>query len=335
MSDKRQQAIRAALREAHEVGCDGLVGGTALQARTWEPVFAETAIKADGPFICEACLSDAVLRKCTEKIDHFAHKARLSPVVPRGEKDLHSSCKREICDALKTAYPDGKWATERELPARPLWDLGKLRPDISGRIDGTRVAIEIQASFLTVPRILKRALGYTERGIHILWIVPLVEDLGDQPFRPRLYERYLHSMYFGRTYYWRPGFGATVLPVNYQPATRYIERRTWFADGEEQEAGGYDAYYKTIKRPNPGRQLDIGTDFHARRRKEHTPYNERKTVPPVLLWRDSLEAWSRIPDSPPRLKTCAPPRAEVVEGRICFARRNQQPNISCSMRGRS
>src|SRR5437764_578539 len=103
--------------------------------------------------------------------------------------------------------------------------LAALRPDIGGRINGKRIAIEVQSSALTVPRILKRCHGYSKRNISILWVVPLCDELGEKPFRPRHFERYLHSIYYGRVYYWRAGFGSCLLPVHFGAAWTHVENR--------------------------------------------------------------------------------------------------------------
>src|SRR5690625_7561282 len=68
------ETSRQQRREAEEVGCFGLIGGAARTLHTGELVYAAGCTKADGPFYCGTCYSDAVVRKCTEKRDHFAHK---------------------------------------------------------------------------------------------------------------------------------------------------------------------------------------------------------------------------------------------------------------------
>lgn len=279
------------LREAAEVGCSGLTGGSARNLYTHQIFDAETSTKADGPFYFAACRSDAVLHKCTEKIDHFAHIARLSPVLGLRETELHRRCKQEICTALAERHPDGKWAVERSIPAKVDQDIPELRPDISGRIFDQRVAIEIQASALTPTKIVKRSLAYSKRGIALLWIVPLHEPLGLEPIRPRLFERYLHSIYFGRAYYWWSGCSQTLIPVHFGPATRHVEYREWIEDGAQQSGGGYDTEYKIIKTPQPGPTLSIDGDFEVHQRGEFTPENERKKVPPCLIWRDTASPW--------------------------------------------
>lgn len=253
--------------------------------------FASQCTKSDGPFYCQECFSDAVLRKCTEKRDHFAHKARLSPVIGPQEGALHKNCKNELVALLQERFPDGKWAVERTIEEKKEKGLAELRPDISGRIRGTPVAIEVQASALTPTKIIKRANEYTKRGIYLLWIVPLKEPLGELAFRPRLYERYLHSIYCGRTYYWWANQGLTVQPVHYGPAVRHIEYREWIENGSHMSGGGYDSKYRVIKSPVYGRSIDIAEGFEAEIRGEFTPDNERKAVPRCAIWKDTLSAW--------------------------------------------
>jgi competence protein CoiA len=290
---KALQFEREQRRQAQEAGCFGLLGGSAFSAGLKKDVWAEDSSHEDGPFICRGCLADAVLRICTEKRDHFAHHSRMSPAIVSGETELHKGCLQEICDALKARFPEGKWDVNREIPANKEKGLDKVVPDVSGRIGDKRLVIEAQASFLSIPQIIKRSEVYAKRGIPILWIVPLKEDLGDKPFRPRLYERYLHTMYFGRVYYWRPGFGTQLLPVHYGIAEREIPFSSWYDKDAEEErnAGGYDKPYKTIKRPVPADRIDIATNFYPLSRPEFRPWNERKTVPPLLIWKDKLADW--------------------------------------------
>ena len=277
-------------RQAEEVGCYGLVEGYAKNLHTHKQHFAETAVKADGPFYCPWCYSEVIVRKCVVKRDHFAHHGRLSPIGNR-ESKLHKDCKEEICELLKQRFPEGHWATEREIPPSKKAKTPKLVPDISGRIDGKAIVIEVQATSLSVPKIVARAENYSKLGISLLWIVPLIRPLGDEPFRPRMFERYLHSIYYGRTYYWTKGQGLTLTPVHYGKAYRYIEHKEWFENGEQQQAGGYNKPYKIVKSPEYGAEINMVDDFEKEEREEFVPKNERKTVPECNIWKDRLEHW--------------------------------------------
>ncbi|POZ53216.1 competence protein CoiA family protein [Methylovulum psychrotolerans] len=242
-----EQDEKRILINAEEVGCFGLVEGKAKNIRTHQFHYAETVSKLDGPFYCAVCYSDVILRKCVDKKDHFAHKTPLSPVIPKGESERHELCKKSFCKHLSSIFPDGHWETERPIKENKEKKLSALRPDISGRINGFPVAIEIQASSLTIPEIIKRTASYSKRKIAILWIVPLLEKLQNTPFRPRQYERYFHSIYYGRVYYWWPELEGNVIPVHYGSAKRHMEYRLWYDEnGDVQEAGGFDKLYKVI-----------------------------------------------------------------------------------------
>lgn len=254
-------------------------------------IHADDATKDQGPFYCPDTFDELIVRKCVEKRDHFAYKARLSPVYQSNESKLHAECKKEICDYLKQKFPDGKWAVEREVPENRTRGLPKLVPDISGRIKDKPIIIEVQVSSLTLPKILKRVKGYYQRGAAILWIIPLKEKLGTESFRPRLFEKYLHSMYFGRAYYWIKGNGSRLIPVHYDSADRWINESRWFeADGTERMEGGYFKTYKNTFKPNYGPEILIEEmTFH--KRKEFIPENENKTIPECNIMKDTLKKW--------------------------------------------
>lgn len=204
---------------------------------------------------------------------------------------LHNACTSEICETLVAKYPQGHWEVQRTIPERKDKGLSAVVPDISGRIGDQRVVIEVQASAMTIPKIIKRTTEYAKRGIPILWVVPLSTNLGDAPFRPRLYERYFHSLYFGRTYYWWAGLGISLKPVHYDTATRHIEYAEWYEGGDLVSAGGFDRDYKTIKTPFYGQDVLIDEHFVKEFRASFTPDNEKKAVPACNIWRDTREPW--------------------------------------------
>lgn len=292
--NREEIAAKAREREAEAAGCTGLLLGQARNLNTGAMWDAFQATKGDGPFYCQTCYSDVVVRKCSEKVDHFAHNARLSPVLGAKEMALHNACTKEICEALAARFADGKWQVERPIPRSKDGVIPLLVPDISGRMgNGVRVAVEVQVSALTVPKIIQRTTAYAQRNIALVWVVPLHGPMGTEPFRPRLYERYLHSIFRGRTYYWWPGLGATVKPMHYGPTRRMIPYSEWREEGEDRSAGGYLRRYKTIKVPVYGPDLDLADCFDSEFRGAFTPENERKQVPACRIWRDELEPWWR------------------------------------------
>lgn len=294
--DEGDPDSNARLGEAAEFGCSGLVAGWANRMRDHRAVHASTVTRGDGPFYCAECYCDAIVRKCDEKRDHFAHEAPLTPAVGALESDLHRDCKDELLAALLDEQPHGNWAKERDLPEgrRGKLVLPRVRPDLSGRVGGRAVVIEVQASALSISKIVKRTVAHATWGSCMLWIVPLrgALDVRRLPlFRPRLYERYFHSMYFGRTYYWWPGLGANVLPVHYGPAVREIPVSEWYEEGGAyMTAGGYWKQYKVIRSPQPASTLSI-TRFRLHQRDPFVPENARKALPAGRLWFDGLERW--------------------------------------------
>lgn len=281
-------------RDTEEAGCDGLVNGFALIRESGVRFHVEEVTKADGPFMCASCLSDAVRKHCAEKRDHFAHKAPTSKVIAAGESELHHDCKLEIFEALKSAVSDVRWVCDNvKIKADKNRKLPELKPDIGGRINGKRVAIEIQVSALTLPQIIKRVHGYSGRDVAILWIVPLKEPLPDGAFSPRLYERYLHSIYYGRTYYWMKGDGLLVTPVHYGLAWRHVPYSEWYDVelGDHRDGGGYNVPFKRIRKPFAHKKISLVDSFFHHRRSEFIPWNERKAIPASYIFRDGLSAW--------------------------------------------
>ena len=288
---KAERAKQSILREAHEVGCDGLIAGVAIRLETGNRVPARNMTKQDGPFVCPKCWTPAVVHKDRGggKIEHFAHNAPLSPLVAYGESATHKSAKEEICQALEQAFPDGNWAVERTLKNK-LTGKPELRPDISGRIGKTPLVIEIQWSTLSLATILKRSIGYKKWNIPVLWILPLAKDIEDE-FRPRSFERYLHSMYFGRVYYWKKGDGLLVTPTHFDGTERWVDTREWVDSGGEQSAGGYFKRLRLLKVANKSEKIYIHQHFHQNERPEFTPWCEKCKIPELILWQDDLAVW--------------------------------------------
>lgn len=285
---------RFSIIDSREARCLGLIEQLALREADNAEVHATHVRKSDGPFYCPECLSEAVVRKCTEKKDHFAHKARHSPIAKGDMRmSLHNKCRDELCAMLTEKYPDGKWKAERPIPANEEKGYKEVVPDISGRIGETPIAIEVQLSPYTINRIATKTKQYHERGVAVLWIVPLTKELGDKPFRPRHFEKYLHSLYFGRVYYWTPESGKDLFAVHYSPTARWIESSSWF-DTEQQEErteGGYALPYKTLKKPLYGSACDLLSDFKSNNRKEFSPLNVKKSIPESTIYIDGQKKW--------------------------------------------
>ncbi len=280
------------LQEIKAARCTGVIDGTALQKENNSIVSAYDVTKTDGPFYCPVCLCEVVVRKCTDKEDHFAHHARQSPIIRKCDRKLHNQCRDEILEYLKQIFPNGNWAAERAIVSKDERHKTVI-PDISGRIDGKPIAIEIQLSPYSIKKIYQKVTEYRKRKISVLYIIPLREELGDKSFRPRLFEKYLHSMYYGKVYYWTPNRGTKIIPIHYSPSKRWIDESQWYDVNLQTEitVGGYYLTYKTLKEPNYGKQVDIAKDFTSLQRPRFEPKNAKKTVPECTIYQDTQKPW--------------------------------------------
>ena len=273
--------------------CFGLSKKIAKKVSDNSSVYAGNVYKEHGPFYCPVCLSEAIVRKCTEMEDHFAHKARLSPTIKSKDQKLHNFCRDFLTEKLKKNFPDGRWLAERIIEENKEKDLKEIKPDISGIINKKPIAIEIQLSPYTVNKIFKKLEEYKKRKIYVLYIVPLFEDLGEKAFRPRLYEKYLHSIYYGKVYYWSAKNPDIIFPVHFSPEKRYIPMTTWFDLDikEERSSGGFTLAYKTLRKPSYGKPLEITKDFFVSERKYFKSKSEKKDIPECLIYKDNLPKW--------------------------------------------
>lgn len=204
-------------------------------------------------------------------------------------------CKKEILEGLKNVFPEGKWELERVLNADKEKGLSKVVPDISGRMNDKALVVEVQKSTISIDTIIKRTQAYTKWGAHILWIIPLKEELGKDNFRPRLFEKFLHQMYFGRVYYWVIGNGSKVYPVHFSPAYCWIEEQSWYDAEymEHKEVGGYWKRYRTVRRPDFGSTIDITNTsaFKFDKVPAWKPQNDLMAIPARKIYHDTLNKW--------------------------------------------
>jgi|LSQX01.2.fsa_nt_gb hypothetical protein len=127
--------------------CYGLSEHQAVRYQNNKLVYANNINKEDVPFFCKMCLSDVVVRKCTEKVDHFAHKARQSPIIRQRDKSIHDKCRDEILAYLISSFPEGNWAAERPIKESKEKGYKKVIPDISGRMLSHYPLISIKSCF--------------------------------------------------------------------------------------------------------------------------------------------------------------------------------------------
>lgn len=244
-------------------------------------VIAWEVEKGSSAFHCPHCEDQVILRKGNVYVHHFAHKPG-SKCPNAGESMQHMKIKQSVFLSLRGQIGSTKCAMERRLEA--------VRPDVSLRISGTPVAVEIQLSSITETEINRRLLRYSDMGIYCLWVMAR-DDIVDTPPSQRglgyqggmtdgyrkttkKWERALHTLYGGRVYYWQSG--AQVLPGHfYLPA------------GYKRDAAFEFLCAKYRGRRTRAKQsLNIARDFET----GNALIGGYGGVP-VLIWRDNKPDW--------------------------------------------
>jgi len=251
--------------------------------------FAWLTEKDDGPFVCPECLSEVIIKKGWVKEHHFAHIPPYTCQYGSGESQTHYKAKRELYNHLNNHPSCDKCEVERSLKG--------VRPDVSLYINKIPVAIEIQRSSIDIDQIIKKAKIYTNLGIYLIYLFPQKEPKltfhsGEKRWvcRPNQWEKFLHSLTFGRAYYWEGGLN--ISPVHFGEFHTWVEEKEWpDSYGDIQCGGGYWKPTKTMKIPMqfPHSPLNFVEDFKTTIRK---PYSvENWDIPSCKLWLDKLTKW--------------------------------------------
>lgn len=189
---------------------------TAIRQVDGQKVGAWEVEKREAPFVCPCCSEVVTLRRGGIKAPHFAHQPPVTCEYGAGESEEHRRCKMAIYEAL-VAHPS---VTKCEVER----DLGAVRPDVSAYINRVPVAVEVQASRLTLERIARRTAEYARRGICVLWLPIYRESLRAELYGPRPFELWLHEAYGGRVYYWTEGL--KIQPVHFRDYYSRVRGRT-------------------------------------------------------------------------------------------------------------
>lgn len=244
-------------------------------------VSASDAEKSDRPFFCPRCEDEAILKKGTVKIHHFAHKPPVTCEYGLGETELHRKCKMDLYEGLSEISRFRDVEIEK--------NLGTVRPDVFAYMASVPIAIEVQISALTMEQIVYRTSEYAKKGIYLLWLPIYNTYLDADKYSPKLWERWIHAAYFGRVYYWMGGI--QMLPFHFGPCTHYVEAHSWFnEDGDEESAGGHEKRYKRYKTPKRGRAVSLAHSFVPRYREE--PFRSKTLfIPQTRFLIDTQRRW--------------------------------------------
>ena len=213
--------------------------------------------KANAPFLCLECNEEVVLKTGRHRVNHFAHANPIACQFAEGESEAHRRCKIEIYLALKKTPGVEDVALERAL--------GEVRPDVSARINGVRVAIEVQISSLSIDTIMRRTIDYYRKGICVLWLLQWTPKLDAPRYTPKLWEKWIHAAYFRRVYYWIEGL--TVVSYRFDSAFKSVPKKSWYSeDGDKITAGDYSQRLKRHRTAVREKTLNLARDFGPKQR---------------------------------------------------------------------
>ena len=241
-------------------------------------VVASEERRDEGPWCCPLCTAQVSLKKGQIKIHHFAHYPPFSCEYGSGESEEHRRCKTAIYEAMRLIPGASQWELERSL--------GSVRPDVSGYVGDVPVAVEVQASSLGLDRIIYRTKEYATKGIFVLWVVPWhgsrmekFDEDGDERFAPSVWEKWLHTLYFGRAYYWLEG--VDILPIHFDKHWLWVEATEW--------GGGYSRVSKRFRdvKPAPYR-VSI---FDMKSSDRNAWAGGKMDIPQSKIWIDGLPRW--------------------------------------------
>src|SRR5258708_2380636 len=207
-------------------------------------VVAWNVTKKDGPFFCPECNGEVRVKKGTKNVHHFAHIPPTTCIYGEGETELHRKAKMELFQALSQYDELSEVQLER--------DLGEVRPDVSFVCHNTLFAIEVQASNLDWNEISRRTSIYEQKSIPVLWTPPYPDNMFKKRdkdniprYTPKLWEKYLHAMYFGKIFYWLRGEELKIIKFGeYMISTEEYEE---YATGNVY--GGYTYRSKQFRTP--------------------------------------------------------------------------------------
>ncbi|MFZ1424809.1 MAG: competence protein CoiA family protein [Saprospiraceae bacterium] len=136
-------------------------------------------------YICEYCKKNVVHHKSEAaiKTGHFKHRTGESHCPNQtAETEYHLKTKLDIYSYIKNG-----WGNKLELIELEKWICNNsIRPDVYIETKKSKIAIEVQATILTVSEIKRRTEKYFDNGIYVLWILPY-------EFKRLYYVRYIRS----------------------------------------------------------------------------------------------------------------------------------------------
>jgi competence protein CoiA len=112
---------------------------------------------------------------------------------------------------------------------------------------------------------MSRTIEYASKGIFVLWLLQWTPKLDAKRYTPQLWEKWLHTAYFGRVYYWMEGL--KVASYQFEADFKTIPKKSWYSErGKKITAGGYSRKTKRYRRAIRENILNLANDFVPKKR---------------------------------------------------------------------
>lgn len=162
--------------------------------------------KNQGPFYCPECQDQVILKKGEIVIHHYSHRAK-SRCAYAHESQLHLRIKLQVAAALRKA------GHKRRIEAV----RGDQRADVLWKHPEGLIAIEVQVTKLPWEEVRRRTREWNDKDCAVLWLLPPpIPRASKKPrdtYATSPFERYLHTLYVGRVYYWHDPY---FVPVHFE-----------------------------------------------------------------------------------------------------------------------
>ncbi|GAA4419269.1 hypothetical protein GCM10023187_53410 [Nibrella viscosa] len=139
---------------------------SAIRLSDQKKVLADDEEKGTHTYHCPDCQSIVILNKGLKKIAYFRHQ-RLTNCDNAGESEVHMKIKLDIYRHLKTKWERAIQFVDVEHRLKDI-----LRADVYFETLKSKVAVEVQASSLTVADVYRRTSLYYSLGVYVLWVLP-------------------------------------------------------------------------------------------------------------------------------------------------------------------
>ena len=234
----------------------------------------EASSAQKGPaYTCPGCDELVILKKGTVVIHHFAHKSESYCDWDKGETREHMLAKNYLADSLRHLGWQAYVEYSLNIP------IGDRRADVATFTNQNQwIAFEVQHSSIGLTEIAQRAIAYASQNIAQLWIPILKSSVRTEATQTSPTTWVVKKFSAPKHLRWIHGFAGGQGMWMFDPKTNSywlgrltdhiidVPHSSWYQDGEEQNAGGYQRKSKrwktlTLNGPYQLKELAISIDY--------------------------------------------------------------------------